>query len=237
MLTLKESKIYKLLKYVFFLWLYQILKLLKINNQWFYLSKWIMDNKNKNLLTNYSLKRTSLVVDVGGYTGYFSDKIISKFNPRLIIYEPVKKSCKILIKKYSDNKNVKVNNYGLFNKNQLVKIYLSKDGTSLFTNSVNSNLIKLVDVSKALKNIKRIDLMSINIEGAEYAVLEKLISTKLINKIKYLQVQFHAFIPDAINRRKNIIKGILKTHIVNYSYPFVWESFKQKDRNNHNRSS
>lgn len=195
------------------------------NRKYFY-SKWIADNGDEALLTHYPLNSRSMVVDVGGYTGNFSDKINALYNPQLIIFEPVKKYYDILKRKYANNRNVTLYKYGLSNSDSIQKIYLSDDGTSLFKKSFDYQTIKLLDAEKFFDKYKKIDLVSINIEGAEYAVIERLIETGSIKKIKYLQVQFHSFVPDSINRRGGILRKILKTHKIHYSYPFVWESFK-----------
>jgi len=74
-----------------------------------------------------------------------------------------------------------------------------------------------------------IDLMSINIEGAEYDVLNALIDSKLIQQVKNLQVQFHFFDDQFyVNKRDEVLKKILMTHKVKLSFPFVWEGFERK---------
>ena len=228
MQRLKQSRVYKLLKWCFFSIIYFILKKIGIKNWKYYYSKWIVDDGENALLTKYPLGPESTVVDVGGYTGNFSDKIVSLYNPHLIIFEPVKRYYKILKNKYLNNKKVNVYNHGLSDKNSVQKIYLSDDGTSLFKKSDRSEKIKLIDVSIFLKRFRSIDLSSINIEGAEYDVLKRLLETEQIKKIKFLQVQFHSFVPQADKKRRDIIKMMFKTHRIHFSYRFVWESFKLK---------
>lgn len=46
------------------------------------------------------------------------------------------------------------------------------------------------------RQINKIDLFKINIEGAEYDLLECIILNGYILKIKNIQVQFHDFFPD-----------------------------------------
>lgn len=225
---IRDYKLYKISKRIFFTIIYIVLKNLGTKNRKYFYSKWIVDNGEQTLLTKYPLNTRSLVIDVGGYTGNFSDKIVTLFNPHLIILEPVKKYFNILKRKYSNNKNVILHNYGISNKNSLQKIYLSADGTSLIKRSGKTEKIKLINAASFLKNYRHVDLLSINIEGAEYDVMERIIETGMIKKIKYLQVQFHSFVPDANNKRNDIVKNISKTHDVHFSYPFVWESFKLK---------
>lgn len=232
MKEVRQGKMYKLFKRIFFITINFILKTIDLKNWEYYYSKWVADDGDNTLLTKYPLNPDSLVIDVGGYTGYFSDKINSLYNPHLIIFEPVKKYYKVLKSKYRNKRNVEIYNYGLANKNSLRKIYLSNDGTSLIKKSDKSEKIKLVDVASFLNKFKLVNLISINIEGAEYDVLDRIIETKLIKKIKFLQVQFHNFIPDSQENRKRIVNKILKTHKIRYSYPFVWESFEMKNIKN-----
>lgn len=226
---LRNYKHYKILKRFFFISLYHLFKIINIKNNKFYLAKWIIDNGDETHLVDYHLNPESIVVDVGGYTGNFSDKIVKLYNPQLIILEPVKTYFKILSNKYTNNKNVTLHEYGLSSKDSLQKIYISNDGTSLIKKSNKYKKIKLVDAAKFFNKLNAVDLVSINIEGAEYDVIERLIKTGVVKKIKFLQVQFHSFVPNSINRRKDLLKKILKTHNVHFSYPFVWESFKLKD--------
>lgn len=229
MVNLKSSKIYMLLKKVFFTVTHFILKTTGLKNWKYYYSKWVSDSGDEILLTKYPLNYNSVVIDVGGYTGNFSDKIIDRYNPHLIIFEPVKNFYSILRSKYKNSKKVVIYCTGLSNKNSIQNIYLSNDGTSLLKKTKKKEKIKIVDVADFVKKFNHIDLMSINIEGAEYEVLERLIETDLIQKIKFLQVQFHPFVAKADDRRKSIIKNLLKSHRVYFSYPFVWESFKLRN--------
>lgn len=229
MVNLKYSKIYNFLKRGCFSINFYALSFLGVKNRSYYFSKWVKDGGDDSLLISYPLNSNSVVFDVGGYTGNFSDKIISNFNPKLYIFEPVKKYYKILNQKYRKNKNVKVFNYGLSNRSRQSQIYLSGDGTSLVKKSSKEEKIILKDIKGVIKKYKNIDLMSVNIEGAEYKLIERLIGTTLIKQIKNLQVQFHDLIPDSQEARKKIIREISKTHKINYSYPFVWESFKLKN--------
>jgi hypothetical protein len=68
----------------------------------------------------------------------------------------------------------------------------------------------------------------LNIEGGEYEFLMALINSKLIRKIKFLQIQFHNFFVNATKERKKIRSQLFKTHDEMWCYDFVWESWKKK---------
>lgn len=228
--TFKASVPYKLARKLLFSFIFRIYQNRKQKDFKYYFAKWVKDDGEDNLLVNYPLNKKSLVVDVGGYKGYFSDKIISLYDPKLIILEPVKEFYTILKAKHKNNPKVKIYNYGLSDRSSFQNIYISDDGTSLIKKSDKVEKIKIEDVVGFVKKYKFIDLMSINIEGAEYQLLSRLIKTNLLKKIKFTQVQFHDFVPNSKRLRKDIIKEILKSHKVRYSYPFVWESFGIREK-------
>ena len=75
-------------------------------------------------------------------------------------------------------------------------------------------------------NIEKIALMSINIEGGEYDLLDHILDAKLISRITYLQIQFHD-ISDTSESQREEIRGKLKlTHQEKYCFPFVWEGWE-----------
>lgn len=165
---------------------------------------------------------------MGGYRGIFIDRIHKLANPRIVIFEPTKKYYKYLKNKYKNDKKITIKNYGLYDLDCSKKLYLSGDGSSLFKKASSYEIINLRDINSVLKSYKKIDLMSINIEGSEYALVKRLINTGLIKKIKYLQIQFHDFVPKSDFKRKRIITQLKKTHKIRYSYPFVWEGFERR---------
>ena len=74
---------------------------------------------------------------------------------------------------------------------------------------------------------REVRLMKINIEGAEYPILNHIIKSGKIGMIKEIQVQFHTVegyeqMYDAIGNELN------KTHCLTYRYPFVWENGRRK---------
>ena len=76
------------------------------------------------------------------------------------------------------------------------------------------------------KNTRQIDLMKINIEGGEYDLLDHLIESGFVKNIKNIQVQFHDFVPRAMERMKKIQRELQKTHHLTYQYLFVFENWK-----------
>ena len=91
-------------------------------------------------------------------------------------------------------------------------------------------MIKLKTMAGALAelNVRQIDLLKINIEGGEFPLLEHLLDSGLVPKIRHLQVQFHDFTESAVSRRALIREKLSRTHSQDWCYPFVWESWSRR---------
>ncbi len=195
------------------------------------LCRWFWDDGDHTCLVDYNLKSESLVFDVGGYIGNFSDKIISRYNPRTYIFEPVRSYYRVLENKYENNKKVQVYNIGLSDKTERRPIGVSGDASSVFVQSARREEVSFVDIVEFMKEHcagEKIDLMSVNIEGGEYRLLKRMVDSGLINRVENLQVQFHRFVPRAAEMRRDLVKEIDRTHNVIFSYPFVWEGFRKR---------
>ncbi len=85
-------------------------------------------------------------------------------------------------------------------------------------------------MSRRGKNIeaKHVDLMKLNIEGAEFDLLDRLIAKKLHKKVTDIQIQFHKIDDKSEERRNKIREKLSKTHDCTWNYPFVWENWKLK---------
>lgn len=195
-------------------------------------AKWYLLGGDNKYLVNHKLCLTSTVIDVGGYLGVFSDKVTSRYNPYVYIFEPLPEYARILKTKYKENMKVTVIPKALGVKTESTFIYKSGETSSLIANKTerlegSKEKIEILDITEALKDygIEKIDLLSMNIEGAEYDLLEAMLERDIVSKISILQIQFHTNVPDFELRRKNIIKNVLLTHKIRYTFPYVWECF------------
>jgi hypothetical protein len=116
--------------------------------------------------------------------------------------------------------------YGLGAKNEIVKFGMSSVESGQYSGGGAVD-VQIRDVVDELIQ-PEVDLMSVNIEGGEYSLLPRLITTGLISRVKNLQVQFHAIGPDPETQHDCIQLFLSKTHEKMYDYPFVWESWARK---------
>jgi hypothetical protein len=95
------------------------------------INDWFANNGDNTHRLNYPLTENSIIFDLGGYKGEWSEKIYNKYNSKIYIFEPIKFLYDIIDEKFKNNDDVKVFNFGLSNKNESLKINFSNDGTSI----------------------------------------------------------------------------------------------------------
>jgi FkbM family methyltransferase len=201
-----------------------------IPHNWDTHNRWNTENGDNTHRLNYKLTENSIVFDLGGYKGEWSEQIINRYNSYIYIFEPVKEFYNIIFEKFKNNDKVKVYHFGLGDIDTTSQISLDGDASShILKNTNNLETIKIVSINKFIKdnNINNIDLIKINIESAEYVLLESLIETNNLDKFNNIQVQFHTFIPDCVERRDSIRNYLSKTHKLTYDFTFIWENWER----------
>ncbi|WP_367849024.1 FkbM family methyltransferase [Rhodoferax sp. WC2427] len=191
--------------------------------------KWVQDKGDSTLRLAYTLNSGSVVFDIGGYKGDFANALYQQYQCPIYIFEPVSDFYQICEARFSGNTKIKCFNYGLSNTDS--EIFISRDDDASSTARQTSGHLKekiaLKDMATTMENlhVHEIDLLKINIEGGEYDVLPRLIETGFIKNIRFLQIQFHDFIPNAVEMREKIRGQLASTHREQWNYPFVWESW------------
>lgn len=146
--------------------------------------------------------------------------------------------------KFKGNNKIFIYNFGLSNISKEIMVSFDGEGTSMFKKYNIDKCVKsyVKDIKEFVdeNNIEKIDLIKINIEGAEYNLLDRIINSGLINKIDNLQIQFHKIykgylywqpfyvIPSVKKRRRAMQKRLEKTHHLTYNYSFTWENWEKK---------
>ena len=153
-----------------------------------------------------NISNGDLVMDIGANIGYFT-LIMAKGireNGKVFSFEPEPKNFELL------KKNVEINNYSnvilekkaIGNKTGIAKLYLADRKNNIFysgmhrifrsdlvsqiSNPVSINIIKLDDYLQDLKFIKKIRLIKIDVEGAEFDVLKGM--SKILDENKGIKI-------------------------------------------------
>jgi len=194
---------------------------------------WYADNNSRKTkrLDYPKLNQKSIVFDLGGYLGDFAFDINQKYNCKVYLFEPHPKFFEKCYLRFKNNKNIRVFNYGIGDKDGLFFLSDSLDDSSFENpNHVNKKSIKceIRDFLTVIEDldIQKIDLMKINIEGDEYKLLNHISKNEKITFTDQYQIQFHNFVEGAENKREKIISELKKTHIRTWCYEFVWENWE-----------
>lgn len=192
--------------------------------------KWLSSNGDTTHRLNYNLNNNSVVFDLGGFRGEWANKIFKKYGSNIYIFEPIKEFYNGISKMFFNNAKVHAFNYGVGDKNETVSISITDDSSSVYNSEGQKETIQIKSLLEFLKtnNIHAVDLIKINIEGGEYNLLEDLINNNMTFLFNNIQVQFHRFIPNCVERRNKIRENLSKTHDITYDYEFIWENWRIK---------
>lgn len=192
--------------------------------------KWFADRGDEKLRLAYPLDQSSIVFDVGGYLGDFSEAIHSKYGCSVYLFEPVPTFYEACVARFKDNPSIVCLNYGLSSSSGWLAINLNNDESS-FKKSDTGSATQKAEVRSFAETVStlgvdKIDLIKINIEGGEFDLLPAMIDSGFIKRVGFLQVQFHNFVDGAKQSRSKIRESLSRTHREMWNYEFVWESWE-----------
>lgn len=194
---------------------------------------WLAAEGDRKLRLDYDLGPESVVFDVGGYKGDFAAEIRARFGSRVWLFEPVSRLHRQCLTRFKDDPFVVSLPFGLGDQEQELEMYDDADASGAFNPASVGRPVEKVRLRAfadflAETGLPKVDLLKINIEGGEFPLLEHLIASGLINKVINLQVQFHDFFPDAAARRERLRQLLTRTHVEQWNFPFIWESWKRR---------
>ena len=191
--------------------------------------RWRALEGDKSLRLDYDLSADSTVLDVGGYEGQWTSDIVAMYGCRVHVFEPIPEFAARIERRFARNPLVTVHPVGLSARDGAAVASVAGDASSHLRSGDGSVEIQL-RAAKAMIDelgIEQMDLVKINIEGAEYDLLEHIVAVGLISRIRDLQVQFHTFVPDPVARMQAARRSLQATHHPTYQYDFLWENWRR----------
>ena len=151
-----------------------------------------------------NLKTGDVFIDCGANLG----QEISLFSDMGIVfdsYEPHPYFFNKLVENFKDKKNVNITKKAVWVKNTNLEFYFKKPeemwgdnhrsgGASLIKKSNHiggKTMVESIDIVDVIEKHEKIKVLKIDIEGAEYKVLRKLIDTNLIHKPEFIFFEDH----------------------------------------------
>ncbi len=145
-----------------------------------------------------NLDENSIIYSFGvGEDISFDLGLIKKFDLQIYAFDPTPKSIK-WVKSQKTPVNFKLHEYGLSDKNGEVTFFPPKNPNHVSATLLDRPETKENAYNVPVKNLKTIlkelnhsciDLLKIDIEGAEYSVIDNIIESKI--EIKQLLIEFH----------------------------------------------
>lgn len=196
------------------------------------LDRWRKEDAAHNHRLNYpELAADSVVFDLGGYQGQWASDIFGRYCCSVYVFEPHPTFAAKIAERFTQNAAIKAFPFGLGDKEETLQLSTEADASTTFGAAENGVAAEIREVNRFLKTqqVETIDLMKINIEGGEYALLKHLIATGTVQRIKNIQVQFHDFVPDADKLMAELHEQLALTHEPTYQYRYLWENWRLRE--------
>ena len=183
----------------------------------------------------FDLPDNPIIFDIGGYKGDFTAMCLEMYpNAKMFVFEPTEEYYRIVFERFKIdgliNRDATIIRFGISDLHGQKYMYGAGDSKSI----IESDGVRTVNEFTTLENVcscyavKSIDLIKLNVEGAEYEILEKILSDGTALVYKNILVQFHKNVPDYEKRRKNIVNKLFETHDKILNYDFIFEGCKLK---------
>lgn len=180
-------------------------------------AKWFGNDYGGFYLATKGLNKSSIIYSIGiGEDISFDDEVIEKFECKVFAYDPTPKSVE-WVAKHVNNQNFIFQPLGVANQKGEKRFYLPKNQNHVSgslhpihsvetTRSVVLNFDTLSNLMKK-NNHQKIDVLKMDIEGAEYEVIEDIVKNKI--EVGQILVEFHPhFEKEGRTKTKKAIKAL-----------------------------
>lgn len=191
---------------------------------------WLEVDGDATLRLDYPLDSSSVVVDVGGYKGQWASDVFARYLCAVHVFEAVPEFAAGIARRFEGNPHIAVHAVGLGHREAEQAISVLGDRSSAHVVAAATERVRIRSAAAVLQELglDEVHLMKLNIEGAEYDLLDHLFEHGWIPRIRDLQVQFHDFVPDAEVRMRRLQESLSETHDLTYQFPFVWENWRRR---------
>jgi FkbM family methyltransferase len=185
----------------------------------------------------FRLDKKSLVLDCGANVGHIS-KLLASSGASVIAFEPDPIAYKKLLLRCGNKKNVTLIQKGVWDKNSVLQFYSHEDstgneasytvGSSIVAEKINISTekkqsIEVIDLIEFMqKQNRKIDLVKLDIEGAEIGILHRIIAAEVWHLFDRMYVETHETkIPSHVQELQLIKQQIKEKGITNIKLNWI----------------
>lgn len=182
------------------------------------------------------LDSDAVVIDIGAFRGTVAQEFVELYDCRVHAYEPNPLFYEDLEGRFAHNPKVSTYEYGLGASDAVLKMEQRGLGSTVYGKNDDASVatidVRIRDIATVLDELgyDRVDYIKINIEGAEYDLLERLIETGWVTRTRYLLIQFHEWYGNAHLRRWQIRRKLRASHDQVWNFPWIYELWCAKDQ-------
>ena len=126
------------------------------------------------------LNESDTVIDIGGYTGHFTQQALEAGAGKVVVFEPNSENFEQLKNNISNNEKVSAHNLAVWSKDDLIISFTNTGRTSTAFTDESAHRVQTVSLDTILNEHDRVRLVKITAQGAEYPII---LSSKNLNKI------------------------------------------------------
>ncbi len=177
------------------------------------------------------LREGDLVWDVGASAGRGAGEIRRLHGTVVHAFEPHPGAYADLERAAAADDGIVAHRVALGREDGTATLSLDGPGSTMFGTGGDVCEIEVRDVAAVFDELvdDRLAYLKVNIEGAEYDLLERMVESGTLARTRYLLVQFHEWYPRAHLRRWRLRRALRRTHDQVWSYPWIWELWCARD--------
>jgi len=183
------------------------------------------EQKARKQLFSIKLGKTDIAIDCGANVGNITQHLC-KSGATVYCFEPNPYAFKVLEDRFSNMQNVHCIQKGVSDKESMMKLYLHENsdkdevhwstGSSLLSckgNVLNDKYVEveIIDLTEFVDSLNhRVRILKMDVEGVECAILNKFISSGVIDKIDYAFVETHDHKIPELKEETDAIRELIK---------------------------
>jgi len=178
----------------------------------------ITEGFRESLRYEYDLTPDSRVIDIGAHKGTFALEISRRYSCFIDAYEPIAEFYRSWEASLPPKVTLHREGVSSYAGNAIFRLQGDSTGALASGDPISVQLAAIADVLPSTG----CDLLKLNIEGAEYNLLDAMLSRSLTTRCRNIQVQFHGNVLDCVSRHASIkqerskdrvVLGIIRTRV------------------------